>query len=375
MGTFVIGFDLGKEYSQICCWNEKSKEPVSVAVEPGTEKYRIPTETTEAFLKKAMRLLKPYGKIHEAAAVVFSVEQADEQTAAELRRAAMQMIGIPESRIFVQSREESFCAYVLHQPREIWRHQSVLFTCEGGELRSAVLNVNGRTIPAMARAEKEEKWQTGLGDYTNGEKDLALSGIARDIFGGRPVSSVFLVGEGFDGKWYEESLKILCSAGKRVFAGNNLFAKGACYRAMEELKNPEERSYVFLGEDKIPYNVGIHTPGTGKDSLYTLLNAGTSWYEAKAQCEALLLDEPVLEFILKPMQGNMTLKESLELTGIPERPSRTTRLRIFVEFEGVEKLRIEVRDLGFGELFPSSDMVWNETVDLSQEGGARVWEQ
>ncbi len=375
MGTFVIGFDLGKEYSQICCWNEKSKEPVSVAVEPGTEKYRIPTETTEAFLKKAMRLLKPYGKIHEAAAVVFCVEQADEQTAAELRRAAMQMIGIPESRIFVQSREESFCAYVLHQPREIWRHQSVLFTCEGGELRSAVLNVNGRTIPAMARAEKEEKWQTGLGDYTNGEKDLALSGIARDIFGGRPVSSVFLVGEGFDGKWYEESLKILCSAGKRVFAGNNLFAKGACYRAMEELKNPEERSYVFLGEDKIPYNVGIRTPGTGKDSLYTLLNAGTSWYEAKAQCEALLLDEPVLEFILKPMQGNMTMKESLELTGIPERPSRTTRLRIFVEFEGVEKLRIEVRDLGFGELFPSSDMVWNETVDLSQEGGARVWEQ
>lgn len=77
MGTFVIGFDLGKEYSQICCWNEKSKEPVSVAVEPGTEKYRIPTETTEAFLKKAMRLLKPYGKIHEAAAVVFCVEQAE----------------------------------------------------------------------------------------------------------------------------------------------------------------------------------------------------------------------------------------------------------------------------------------------------------
>ena len=77
---------------------------------------------------------------------------------------------------------------------------------------------------------------------------------------------------------------------------------------------------MFLGEDKIPYNVGIRTPGTGKDSLYTLLNAGTSWYEAKAQCEALLLDEPVLEFILKPMQGNMTLKESLELTGLPGPP-------------------------------------------------------
>lgn len=176
MGTFVIGFDLGKEYSQICCWNEKSKEPVSVAVEPGTEKYRIPTETTEAFLKKAMRLLKPYGKIHEAAAVVFCVEQADEQTAAELRRAAMQMIGIPESRIFVQSREESFCAYVLHQPREIWRHQSVLFTCEGGELRSAVLNVNGRTIPAWP-GRKRGKMATGLRRLYQWGEGLALSAL------------------------------------------------------------------------------------------------------------------------------------------------------------------------------------------------------
>ena len=32
MGAFVVGFDLGKEYSQICCWNEKTKEPVSISV-------------------------------------------------------------------------------------------------------------------------------------------------------------------------------------------------------------------------------------------------------------------------------------------------------------------------------------------------------
>ena len=79
MGAFVVGFDLGKEYSQICCWNEKTKEPVSISVVAGAEKYRIPTESLELFLKKAMRLLKPYGKIHEAEAVVFSVAEASEQ--------------------------------------------------------------------------------------------------------------------------------------------------------------------------------------------------------------------------------------------------------------------------------------------------------
>ncbi len=314
-----------------------------------------------------MRLLKPYGKIHEAEAVVFCLEEADEEAAIRLRKQAMQWIGIPESRIFVQSKEESFCAYVLHQPREIWRHQAVLFTCENELLHSTVLNVNGRTVPVIARAEKEEKWQTSLADYTDTEKDLAFAGIARDIFGGRPVSSVFLVGDGFEGNWYEESLKLLCSAGKRVFAGNNLFAKGACYRASDELKEMKERSYLFLDKDKISYNVSLRTDGTGRESLYTLLDAGCSWYEAKTECEVLLLDEPVLEFILKPMQGMAVWKESLELTGIPERPPRTTRLRIAVSFETVWKLKIQVWDLGFGELFPSSEQSWSETVDLSGE--------
>ena len=72
---FAVGFDLGKEYSQICCWNADTKEPVSISVVAGAEKYRIPTESLELFLKKAMRLLKPFGKVHEAEAVVFSVEE------------------------------------------------------------------------------------------------------------------------------------------------------------------------------------------------------------------------------------------------------------------------------------------------------------
>lgn len=53
MEGLVIGFDLGKDYSQICCWNEKTEEPVSVSVVAGAEKYRIPTESLEIFLKKS----------------------------------------------------------------------------------------------------------------------------------------------------------------------------------------------------------------------------------------------------------------------------------------------------------------------------------
>ena len=51
--------------------------------------------------------------------------------------------------------------------------------------------------------------------------------MAKAIFSERPVSSVFLVGEAFEEKWYEQSLRVLCASGRRVFAGDNLFAKGA----------------------------------------------------------------------------------------------------------------------------------------------------
>ena len=110
--------------------------------------------------------------------------------------------------------------------------------------------------------------------------------------------------------------------------------------------------------------MGLRTPGSGRNAVYTLLEAGESWYEAKAECQALLCGEPVVEFILKPMQAGDTLKESLLLAGLPDRPPRATRLRISAEFLSVDRLQVQVSDLGFGELFPSSDLTWTEEVDL-----------
>lgn len=364
MEAFAVGFDLGKEYSQICCWNNSMKEPVSVSVVAGAEKYRIPTESLELFLKKAMRLLKPYGKIHEAEAVVFSVADASEAWVEKIRQSAMRLMGVPESRIYVQTRQESFCAYVLSQPRELWRHQAVLFSCEGELLEASALNVNARTLPFLARTESQEDWKRPISGLEPQEKDEILTSMARKIFSERPVSSVFLIGDGFEGDWYEQSLKVLCGGGRRVFAGNNLFAKGACCRAVLEAGLGGEKTYVFLGQDKISYNVGLRTLNAGKSTIYTLLDAGQSWYEAKAECEALLYSGPVVEFILKPMQNGDTLKESLMLTGLPDRPSRATRLRISAEFLSVDRLRVQVSDLGFGELFPSSDLSWSEEVEL-----------
>lgn len=367
MEPFAVGFDLGREYSQICCWQGQEKEPVSLSVVSGAQKYRIQTEDLDSFLKKAMRLLKPYGKLHEAEAVTFCVDNAGEEEAGRIRRSAMQLMGVPESRIFVVSRQESFCDYVMSQPKEIWRHQAVLFVSREEQIHALSLQVSSRTVPAIVRTEEDSHFCTPISGLSPEEKDAAFAGLIRRVFEKRAVSSVFLVGEAFEEQWYTQSLRFLCADGRRVFAGNNLFAKGACYRAMQEARASQPRSYVFLDRDKIPCNVALRIAGTGKDAYYTLLEAGSSWYDAKAECEAFLLEDPVVEFILKPMQGEVILKESLYLEGLPQRPPRTTRLRIAVEFLQAGRLLVEVKDLGFGELFPSSDLSWSEEIDLTGE--------
>ena len=135
MEQFVIGIDLKEQDAQLCYWKGDEPEPKSVSLVAGEERYRITTGSVEEFLKKAMRLLRPVGKLGEADVVVFSVEDASEEMVEQVKMAAMRM-GITEEKVYVQTDEESFCAYVMNQPREVHAHHVALFTYEEQELKA-----------------------------------------------------------------------------------------------------------------------------------------------------------------------------------------------------------------------------------------------
>ena len=56
----------------------------------------------------------------------------------------------------------------------------------------------------------------------------------------------------------------------------------------------------------------------------------------------------------------------VELKDLPVRPPKTTRLHLRVEFTDAAHARLEVVDLGFGELFPKSDMVYEGELSWEQ---------
>lgn len=55
---------------------------------------------------------------------------------------------------------------------------------------------------------------------------------------------------------------------------------------------------------------------------------------------------------------------SVPLTGFPDRPEKTTRIRMNIGFTDENTMAVVIRDMGFGELFPASDAVIRQEVIL-----------
>ncbi len=173
---------------------------------------------------------------------------------------------------------------------------------------------------------------------------------------------MYLVGDGFDGDWMKQSLRLLCQ-GRRAFLGKNLFTKGACYAA-EILEGLLPWDYIYIGENEMKFNVSIKVRKNNEMAFHTLISAGDNWYEAESVCETILDGPGEVDFWMQMPRSREAKIETLELTNLPSRPKKTTRLRIHARAVSDRAVRIRIRDLGLGEFFKASDMVWEHIMKI-----------
>ncbi len=347
----IAAIELGKEYAQICVKTDSMKDAESVTTVAGTENYRIPTEADlnnqeelQNLFRKLWKMLSPYGNKDSLEYLMFCLEDNSEEMRSRLLE-VVQIYNISTEKIRFLNKEECFCAYVFHQSGELLAHNALLIENHQDEKEKFILHKRSRTMPVVAEVRNIS------------EKTLEA------VFTDHAISSVFLVGDDFEEEWLQKNLKLL-KTGRRVFLGKNLYVKGAAYRGME-LKNgtPE---YLYLGVEKLCCNIAIKTEQNGKEEYLSIVSGGRNWYESNVALEVLLLDKPKLEFAMMPINGKEKKTAVIHLRDLPVRPKKTTRLRIELEFTSASCAKLTVRDLGFGEIFPQSDMVY--------EGELR-WEQ
>lgn len=382
----AIGFDLGRESSVFTFYHQNNTEPMTVSSVPGEEKYQIPTPRDlfplieqEAelgvallsnFFKMCFEKLSAVGPMG-GISVMVTMETMKPVWVKAIRQ-ALEMLDVPMDRIYLQDYLESFYYYALSQKKDLWRYKVALFEYKQDFITGYELSINANTKPAMVTIKN--RGRICLDEKTRGSrkpehwkrmKDVRFLEQAKKQIGTDAYSTVYLVGEEFDQSWEHESIKYLCSR-RKVYQGQNLYSKGACYGAMHLSGMVSIGSFLYAGPDMIEHNISMKMFRCGVESRVDMINAGINYYMAYYTCEFILDDTEELVFTSRSIHGD-TADHTVKLTDIPKRPNRATRIRMEMTFAAKDRCRVRLEDLGLGELYKSSGKKWEAVIGLEKE--------
>ena len=342
------------------------------------EKVSLGEETYEAVWLLAKFIELSLEKFEQIQQLVFTVPRMSVDIG-KILKGIGQRIGVAKSNIYVQDYKESFCNYMLYQPKELWHYEAALFHCDRYEVRAYMLRklrtCIGKgadtfvTVDEVASAHIKEL--AAVYPVLNADKakdaDMRFCRFIEGVFDKRIVSSVFLTGEGFENNWYPTSLRVLCN-GRRAFIGNNLYSKGACYTAYRKMFMHIEDP-VYLSEDKLTDQISVNMRVNGQEMWYPIVSWGSHWYESNNQWEVLLEDTEDIELHIESLVQGTLKTEVIPLGRLPKRGEYSMRLQIETLFLDEKTCKITVRDVGFGEFFPPTDFQEEKIIHLGGNDG------
>lgn len=420
MSGSIIGYDLNEKYCQISFYSEEAQEPQTM--ETTLDNYQIPLaigkkegrwvigndakrldvikqgnaaedlyrrvlkqekielgdETYEAIWLLAKYVEISLKKFEDIGQIVFTVPRLTADIGRILKGIG-QRAGAEKNSIYVQDYKESFCNYMLYQPKELWQYEAALFHCDRHEVKAYMLRKlrtgfgKGKdtfvTVDEVASAQMQEL--AAVYPVLNVDRakdaDVCFKQFIQGVFAKKLVSSVFLVGEGFENNWYPQSLKVLCN-GRRAFLGNNLYSKGACYTAYRR-SFPDVDGPIYLDETKMMEQICLKLRSQGMDKWQPIVCWGTRWYEADTQFEILLENTDDIEIHIESLVGAEMRVERVSLARLPKRKPYSTRLQVKTLFSDEKTCKITFKDVGFGEFFPATDFCVEKEIHLGGSNG------
>lgn len=415
---FVIGFDLNNEFAQISYCKIDGNEPETLSVVAGKDMYNIPCavckktstgawifgkEAIKAeeendgravrnllakaiegrnveieqdeyraedllllFVKRCFSLLPLMTTPDKVSEIYITVREAGSEVIKILQKIP-EKLRMSADKVHFISYEESFFYYMLYQSKELKNNQVLLCDTSEKSLNIYRLEKNRFVTPNLASVERKEypDFEKSGSMFSGEDRDRDFLKIVTPLCEKNVFSGVFLIGEGFYDDWCSESLKYLCK-NRRVFKGNNLFSKGACLAAKEAVNPCEEgKSLKFLGNDRVKATVGIKAYNGEKEELIKLVNAGTHWYEAGNTAEVILGETDILPLFVENLSSRGNAVAEFKLDGITVKEGSFTRVSVGLEMKSPGMAVITVKDMGFGNVFPSSGLEWVEEMDLS----------
>lgn len=320
------------------------------------------------FLSLVLKLVKKEYETETVSQIVFTLQSIDVKLMDSLLYCA-DYLEIDRSRIHIISHAESFVYYVLSQKKEIWNSHVGMFELWEEGLCYYEMKVQRGLKQPMVLSEYEnleEGFNLNILDSPSGGKlaDKILSSCGERLLQKKLFSSVFLTGKGFESQdWAVDFMKLICNR-RKVFVETAIFSKGASFRAADYTQEKTSYPVVCICEGRLSVTVSIPVVHREKESQLVLAAAGDNWYEAKSVVELITDGQDYVDFIITPLDPKQKRTVRIMLEGFPARPKRTTRIQMTIGFLDEKTMAVSIKDKGFGELYPATDMVLRQEVML-----------
>lgn len=279
---------------------------------------------------------------------------------------SLEELGLLRDRVHIISQVQSYMYYVLSQKPEIWAHDVSLFTYDETGLFYYNLTINRRMQPytvIVDRMDLSNELTPEVFEQEPIERVLyRLEKLMNQVLYRRLTSAVFVTGKGFEGNWVRDVL-VRLSSSRRVFLGQNLYAKGACLGA-KGFFDDSFQNYLFLSDEMITSNISLRLYENAKEVDYIMVKAGTPWWEATNTVTVILDQTKELAFTVSNLLNREPLHEVLSLDGLMERENKTIRLSVTVQFIDRDSAIVTVRDVGFGVFYDTNYRIWEQKLTL-----------
>ena len=314
------------------------------------------------FLRVSLKSLFDSQGTNRVAALFFSVQELSRELLDTIMRCAKRL-GLERKRVHIISHTESFLFFVLSQKRELWSNLSVLYDLSGDGLNYYEMEILRGMRPNVAYARRtflEEGFSVDILENPSGYRmaDNIMTQSVERMLNRKLISSAYLSGNGMDNvqAWGPNFLKTLCSR-RKVFFIENLFARGAVLAAADSLRETSAYPFSVMCEGRISVDITVEVCRNLNKVTLPLARVGGNWYESRADFDIIPDGEDTLVLKVRKLGERRPAEIGIPLNDIANRGNKKTRFGVSLAFTREDAFRVQVRDKGFGEFFPSTDAV------------------
>lgn len=283
----------------------------------------------------------------------------------------MKRLGIDDDKWSVISHDESFALYAYSQKKELYSASVLLLDYGENGIDAILLN------KTKAASLNKDIVMENTYDISNESVSAAFTGSISldeasdciiewlsDIFSKYSVSSLYLTGDGFNCESYPDRLtKFLCMR-RKVFAGQNLFVKGAVYYCLKDSDKESLNNLLLACKNRVTTGIEVQITDRGIVKRLRIIKPGVNWYMAYRKMDFILDDINKITLIMKPCNDSAEYTEEIDISEIPYRKGKMTRISMEIAFVSDSRCVVTVTDKGFGQFVKSSGAVIVKEIDI-----------